>query len=123
MESRAHHADQPGLESEVARRKKDNQLDQHPRQLSTKDAVIASCIRFIWELASPKGLGMFECIFVMHMSLARCVCVHVGCIAGPLYYLSNLKSDLQVSGLSEREEEENRSLGWLSRAKRLYRHW
>lgn len=57
---------------------------------------------------------MFECVCATHMSLARCVCVHVGCIAGALYYLSTLKPALQVSGLSEKEEE-YRSLGWLSR--------
>lgn len=69
----------------------------------------------MWELVSPKGLGMFECICAMCMSFARCVSVHVGCLAGASYYLFNLKPALQVSGLSEREKEENRSLGWLLR--------
>lgn len=59
MESRAHHANQLGLESEVAGRK-DERPDQHPRWLRKKDAVMAPCIPFTWELASSKGLGMFE---------------------------------------------------------------
>lgn len=91
--------------------RKDERPDQHPRWLSKKDAVMAPCIPFTWELASSKGLGMFECICATHMSLTRHVCVHVGCIAGASYCLSNLKPALHVSGLSEREEEENRSLG------------
>lgn len=82
MESRAHHANQPGLELEVAGRKKDDRLDQHPWQPSTKDAVMAPGIWFIWELVSHKVLGIFECICAMQTSLARHVCVHVGCIAG-----------------------------------------
>lgn len=67
----------------------------------------------MWELWSPKGLGVFGCICAVHMTSVRHVRVHEGCAIGALYCLMNLKPALQASGLSEREEEEGMSLGSL----------